>query len=86
VNLAAMYRHPEEAPVHEAWVADFAASLRQGEARAYAGFLGQAGRGQAGEARIREVYPQATWERLAAVKRRYDPTNLFRLNHNIAPS
>jgi FAD/FMN-containing dehydrogenase len=34
----------------------------------------------------REAYPGATWERLAAVKNRYDPANLFRLDHNIPPS
>ena len=29
--------------------------------------------------------PGATWDRLVEVKRRYDPTNLFRLNQNIPP-
>jgi hypothetical protein len=37
-------------------------------------------------ARVRAAYPGATWDRLAAVKRRYDPGNLFRHNHNIPPA
>jgi hypothetical protein len=39
-----------------------------------------------GESRIRAAYPPATYARLAEVKRRYDPTNLFRLNQNIQPA
>jgi FAD/FMN-containing dehydrogenase len=35
---------------------------------------------------VRAAYPGATWDRLAAIKRRYDPTNLFRLNQNIPPA
>ena len=39
-----------------------------------------------GEARVRDAYPGPTCDRLAAVKRRYEPTNLFRLNQNIPPA
>ena len=39
-----------------------------------------------GEARIREAYKAATYERLAAVKALYDPENLFRQNQNIKPA
>jgi FAD/FMN-containing dehydrogenase len=34
---------------------------------------------------VRAAYPGATWERLVAVKRQYDPGNLFRLNQNVPP-
>jgi NAD(P)-dependent dehydrogenase (short-subunit alcohol dehydrogenase family) len=39
--------------------------------------------GDEGEARVRQAYPGTTWERLAQIKGRYDPTNLFRLNQNV---
>jgi FAD/FMN-containing dehydrogenase len=84
VNVAAFYDGPEDRAVREAWVADFAAALRRdgaGEAGAYVNFLGDEG-----EDRVRAAYPGATWERLRAIKARYDPTNLFRLNQNIPPA
>jgi FAD/FMN-containing dehydrogenase len=39
-----------------------------------------------GEERVRDAYGQAKYDRLVALKDAYDPTNLFRLNQNIAPS
>ena len=38
-----------------------------------------------GDDRIRAAYPGATWQRLVDLKRRWDPTNLFRNNQNIRP-
>jgi hypothetical protein len=81
VNVAAVYQRPEQAPEHQAWVDRFAAALQDGDARAYVNFLGDEG-----QARIRQAYPGPTWERLAAIKGRYDPTNLFRRNQNIPPT
>ena len=35
--------------------------------------------------RVSAAYDPATWARLCEVKRRWDPTNVFRINHNIPP-
>ena len=42
--------------------------------------------GEGGPDRVRASYPPATYERLVAVKDRYDPDNLFQLNQNVRPS
>jgi len=81
VNVAAFYEGPEDRLVRQAWVSQVEAALRQGDAGAYVGFLGDEG-----EERIRQAYPPHTWDRLARIKARYDPTNLFRLNQNIPPA
>lgn len=80
VGLAAFYGLHDQAE-QETWVTDFAAALRQGNDGAYVNFLGDEG-----AERVRAAYPGPTWERLVALKRRYDPGNLFRLNHNIPPT
>jgi len=81
LNVAALYEAPDEKPVHENWAATFAAALRQGRGGAYTNFMGREELGL-----VRDAYPGSTWERLAAVKASYDPTNFFRLNHNIPPA
>jgi FAD/FMN-containing dehydrogenase len=35
---------------------------------------------------LRAIYGAERYDRLAAIKKRYDPLNLFRMNHNIAPA
>jgi FAD/FMN-containing dehydrogenase len=47
---------------------------------AYANFLSSAT-----EADVAAIYPAETLRRLAAVKRRYDPDDVFARNHNVAP-
>ena len=47
----------------------------------YVNFLGDEGEG-----RVRAAYDPGKYERLVALKKRYDPTNFFHLNQNIKPS
>src|SRR5207253_9067162 len=39
-----------------------------------------------GEAGVRRAYSEPKWRRLADLKARFDPDNVFHLNANIAPS
>ncbi len=75
---------------HTEWVRGFAADMEShASGGVYLNFLGQdpepggagAGRGTRGAALA--VYGPDKLDRLVALKRRYDPGNLFRLNHNI---
>jgi len=78
VNLAALYGDPSDAALHDHWVKTFMGALRRGSTGAYVNFLASEG-----QERVREAYPGPTWDRLIALKQRYDPDNLFRLNQNI---
>jgi FAD/FMN-containing dehydrogenase len=78
--VAAFYDGPENLPTREAWVKTFAAALNQGRGGAYVNFLGDEG-----EAGVRAAYPGSTWDRLTAIKARYDPRNFFNMNQNIPP-
>jgi FAD/FMN-containing dehydrogenase len=80
VNVAAMYADAAERESHDTWVARLADSLGKDGAGGYVGFLGDED-----ESAIRAAYPGSTWDRLRQLKGRYDPDNLFRLNHNIPP-
>ena len=81
VNVAAFYEGADDRPEKAAWVAEFADALRQGDDGAYVNFLVDEG-----EERIRAAYPGPTWDRLASVKARYDPDNVFHRNQNITPA
>ena len=74
-------RTPEDRARRQVWADDFATALRQSDDGAYVNFLGD--RAEAG---VRAAYPDGTWDRLVAIKKRYDPTNLFRLNQNVPPA
>jgi FAD/FMN-containing dehydrogenase len=81
INVAAMYTNSGEMDTHDAWVNDLADSLGRNGAGGYVGFMGEED-----EETLRAAYPGGTWERLRGLKRRYDPDNLFHLNHNIPPA
>ncbi len=71
-----------DAERHVRWTRDLWTALRPFAARGiYVNLLH--GDESAG---VRAAYSPDAWERLVAVKDRYDPTNLFRLNQNIPPT
>jgi FAD/FMN-containing dehydrogenase len=81
INVAALFETPEQAGQHEVWADELAARLRGDGRGAYVNFLGDEGEG-----RIRDAYPEPTWNRMREIKGRYDPANRFRFNQNIPPA
>jgi FAD/FMN-containing dehydrogenase len=86
LNVWGVWRDARDDAAEIAWVRDFWEAM-QPWARGghYTNFLGAEDAAE----RVRQTqasYPPATWERLVALKDRWDPGNVFRLNHNIPPS
>jgi FAD/FMN-containing dehydrogenase len=83
LNVIAKWPGGGPGPQHIDWARDVVASLEQyGDGAAYVNFLGDA----EDSGRLRDAYGAETYERLAEVKARFDPDNVFHLNQNIAPS
>ncbi len=63
------------------WARNFWSALEPYHTSVYVNFLMEEG-----EERIRQAYGAKKYDRLKALKRRYDPDNFFRLNQNIRPT
>jgi len=63
------------------WVRNLFDALRPHEHGVYVNFLMDEG-----QQRVRDAFGPAKYARLAALKNRLDPQNVFRMNQNIAPS
>ncbi|HET8523385.1 MAG TPA: FAD-binding oxidoreductase [Thermomicrobiales bacterium] len=70
----------EDQAIHEGWTKSLWEAIRQDASGVYVNFLENEG-----TARLLDAYPQATYARLAEIKRRYDPENLFHFNQNVLP-
>jgi FAD/FMN-containing dehydrogenase len=80
VNETATWTDPHEAAQHITWARGLSAALQPFSAGTYVNFLAQEG------AEVtKAAYTTASYDRLVALKTKYDPTNLFRLNQNILP-
>jgi len=79
VNVVARTPTAEHFDTARDWARAIPGTLGSGPA--YVNFTGEAGAD-----RVSASYPPSTYQRLVAVKDRYDPDNLFRLNQNIPPS
>jgi FAD/FMN-containing dehydrogenase len=69
------------AAANEAWTAAFRVELPAAGAPTYVNFMGAEDTDA-----VRGAYPASAYARLRELKRRYDPDNVFRANHNIPPA
>jgi FAD binding domain/Berberine and berberine like len=63
------------------WVRNFWTALEPHFTTVYVNFLMDEG-----EERVRQAYGAAKYDRLKALKRKYDPNNFFRINQNVPPA
>lgn len=81
VNLIGCWTNDEPRNPHVDWVrGSWDALRRHGTGEPYLNFLGDEGPNA-----VRTAYGEATHQRLADLKRRYDGENVFRLNQNVVP-
>ena len=79
-NITAMTESAEGFEAERDWVRGFWSALETYHAGVYVNFLMDEG-----DERVREAYGPDKYDRLKALKRRWDPGNVFRHNQNIPP-
>ncbi len=80
VNLVSTWQDPRENQKHIAWTRNSFAAIEPFAMGAYVNFMGEEG-----DERVVAAYGEKKFKQLASLKKKYDPTNLFRLNQNIKP-
>jgi FAD/FMN-containing dehydrogenase len=81
VHPYALWESPEQDAEHMAWARAISSDLKRfATGSTYLNFIGEEG-----HERVRDAFGE-NYERLARIKTRYDPGNLFRFNHNIRPA
>ena len=78
----AVFLDPGESEIHIRWVRDFASALSPFSSGPYINQVGA--EAEEGAAEIQAAFG-GNFERLATLKQRYDPTNMFSHHHNIRP-
>jgi FAD/FMN-containing dehydrogenase len=81
LNIPSVWSDPAEDETNIRWTRETFDAMAPFSDGVYVNFLGNEG-----DERVRAAYRASTFERLAALKRKYDPTNFFRLNQNIKPA
>ena len=77
-----MWTDPADDERNIAWTRELGATLKPyATGRVYPNYIGDEGTD-----RVRAAFGPETYPKLQALKDRYDPGNLFRLNQNIEPS
>lgn len=84
VSALAVWEDPAADVDHIAWSRRTAAAVEE-RSTSGGGYLNYGAPDEPVE-RVRAAYGASNFKRLQQVKRRYDPHNLFRFNHNIPPA
>lgn len=81
LNIVGMWADPGDDEANLSWARWHHRALQPFVSGAYVNFLADSGPDH-----LSAAYAPATRARLSVLKRRYDPGNLFRINHNVAPA
>ena len=80
--IAGINPDPDKAPALKKWAKDYWEAVHPFDlGGGYPNFMMD----DEGEARLRATYGD-NYDRLAKLKKKYDPSNLFRVNHNVRPA